>query len=537
MISVSPGRVARSDRGPVSIGRPQVSQPMAFPAPVSGLVTSADIASQTSGAASVLRNFLPTASGARIRGGCARHALLAGGGAVRRMFGYSFGLVSRLFAATDAGIFDVTSPEAPPAVTAPAVSGLNSGDWSTFQHTNAGVSYLVCCNGMDSRRLFDGTSWTTAPAITFGDSTTMAQLAHGFLFANREWFLKANSFDAYYLGVSALGGAASVFPLGGVLRKGGSLLTGFSWSLETGTGANEYCVFVSTEGEVAIYSGSDPANASTFALQGVYQIGLPLGKTAWFRLGGDVLIATIDGLIPMSQVFQRDQASVVSVAKSRPIENEWRRAAREAGGGYTVTVWPDCNLAFIAVPRVANVDDVTFVMSTQTGRWSTISGWRATCYAVLRRALFFGNGEGLVFRGDFTGADDGLAFNATYLSAFQAASLGQRADASMASMRVWSAMRPSLRLFARADFDTTEAPAPDVTVNTSSVSTWDAGLWDVARWDAGAESRQLHAFRDNVRAAGDFLALGCVVSSFGPTALDLELDLGLLQVLPGEARA
>lgn len=91
----------------------------------------------------------------------------------------------------------------------------------------------------EGNSVYNGTSWTTAPAITFTDGTTMAQLNYGWLFKNREFFLKNGTLDAYYLPVNAVGGAAALFPLGGVMKKGGSLLTGFSWSLESGDGLND----------------------------------------------------------------------------------------------------------------------------------------------------------------------------------------------------------------------------------------------------------------------------------------------------------
>ncbi len=355
------GRIAQSNRGAVSIGRQQTSQPVTFPAPKGGLVTTSDMASQQPGSASVLRNFFPTLTGCKIRGGSQRKGLAADGGDIKSAFKYKYGTTERLFMATGTAIYNMTSPAAPPTTTAADVSGLSGGDWCAFQHTNAGTSYLVCLNGANDRQLFNGTTWTTAPAITFTDGTTMPQLNYGWLFKNREFFLKNATLDAYYMAVNAVGGAATVFPLGGVMKKGGSLLTGFSWSLESGDGLNDMCVFVSTEGEIAVYAGDDPSSASTFALKGVYQIGKPLGKNAWIRAGGDILIATTDGLIPMSQVFQRDRQSITLVSVSRPIEDDWRLAAKAASTGWTLKQWPEQNLVFVAFPENTVVTDTTFV--------------------------------------------------------------------------------------------------------------------------------------------------------------------------------
>ncbi len=536
-MEVRPARVGQSNRGSVAVGRQQTSQPITYPAPKDGLVTTADMASQRPGSASVLRNFFPTLTGCKIRGGSQKFGLAADGGDIFSAFKYKYGSIERLFMATSSAIYNMTAPAAPPTTTAAAVSGMSGGDWCAFQHTNAGTSYLVCLNGANNRQLFDGSSWTTTPAITFVDGTTMPQLNYGWLFKNREFFLKNATLDAYYLPLNAFGGAAVVFPLGGVMKKGGSLLTGFSWSLESGDGLNDMCVFVSTEGEIAVYQGSDPSSASDFALKGVYQIGKPLGKNAWIRAGGDVLIATVDGLMPMSQVFQRDRQSIILNSVSRPIEDDWRLAAKATGTGWTLKQWPEQNLVFVSFPENTVVTDTTFVLNVLNGRWSTLSNWRANCYETLQGSIYFGSLDGYVWQGDTGGTDDGMTFSAAYLSQASAAGqFGQRATANMVHMFFRANTKPSVLLFARAD-DHKDIPSfSAVSEGDTTASEWDVGLWDTAIWD-GVTMLNRYSFRQNVRATGDMLAVGCVVTSGGSVKLDLEVDLATLQVGVGEASA
>ncbi|QRY69173.1 hypothetical protein JVX98_13210 [Ensifer sp. PDNC004] len=536
-MTVRPARIGQSNRGSVAVGQRVSSQPITYPAPKGGLVTTMDIASQQPGTATVLRNFFPTLVGSRIRGGSIKEGLAADGGDIISAFKYKYGTNEKLFMATGTAIYNMTSPASPPTTTAADVSGLSGGNWCAFQHTNAGVSNLVCLNGADDRRLYNGTTWTTSPAITFSDSTTMPQLNYGWLFKNRQFFLKNATLDAYYLPVNAMGGAASVFPLGGVMKKGGSLMTGFSWSLESGDGLSDLCVFVSTEGEVAVYAGSDPSDANNFGLKGVYQIGKPLGKNAWIRAGGDILIATSDGLTPISQVFQRDRQTLSLVSVSRPIEDEWKKAANATGGGWTVTQWPEQNLVFVTFPENSVVTDTTFVLNVLTGRWSTISNWKALCYATLQGGLFFGSIDGYCWQGDITGTDDGMSFAATYLSQFApAGTFGQRATSTLAHMYFRARTSPNVLLFAKADYDKATPSYSTVTEGDATASEWDIGLWDVAIWD-GISDQNRYQFRQNVRASGDMLAVGCVIISGGDVKLDVEVDLATLQVSVGEASA
>lgn len=533
---VRPGRIGSTNRGKTSVGQSQKSVPMTFPAPTEGLVTTASMAAAAPGSAAVLENFLMTLTGARIRGGSQKKGLTADGLDLISAFKYRYGGVEKMFMATAAAIFDMTSPVAPPTTTAAAVSGLNSGDWCTFQHTNAGTSRLVCVNGADPRQLFDGTSWSTT-AITFDDATTSADLSYGFLFKNREFFLKNGSLDAYYLALGAFSGAAEVFPLGGALKKGGQLLTGFSWSIESGDGPNEYCCFITTEGEVAIYAGSDPGDADSFLLKGVYLIGKPLGKNCWIKSGADVLIATIDGLIPISQVFQRDRQTLGLVSISRAIDDEWKLAANATGSGWTLTLWPEQNLVFVTFPENTVVPDTTFVFNVQNSKWSIVRNWQANCYQTLQGSLFFGSVDGYCWQGDITGTDDGLTFVASYLSQFTSGGeLGQEKAASVARMYFKAKTKPNVKLFARADYDISIPAFAVVSTGDTGSSEWDVALWDVALWD-GVSVRRPYEFRQNVRASGDMLAVGCVVLSGGEFKLDLEIDFATMQIEAGEQGA
>lgn len=520
-------------------GGAQTGTPITFPAPNGGLVTNTDLLQPTAGSASVLLNLWPTLKGARVRGGSVKRGLLEGLGDVLSSFNYRFGGVDKLFMATSKGIFDVSSPAAPPELTPASLADQTSGLWTVVQHTSQGASMMVCVNGADPRQLYNGSTWTTTPAVTFaeGDATTTSQFNYVWLFKNREFFLKNASMDAYYLPLNSFGGQAKPWPLGGVMKKGGSLLSGFSWSLESGDGLNDMCVFISSEGEVAVYSGSNPDDANDFALRGVYQIGKPLGKNAWIRAGADVLICTTDGLIPMSQVFQRDRQALSLVSVSREIEDDWREAANATGTGWTITQWPERNLVFITFPENSVVQNRSFVLNVLTGKWGITTNWNANCFGTLQGSIFFGSTAGTVWQGDITGTDDGLTFSAVYLSQFlNGGNTGQRKTASLARILVRGKAKPKVMLFAKADMNKTFPVNSAVSAGNANSSEWDVGLWDQAVWD-GVTDRQDFWYRQNVRASGDSIALGCVITSGGNFALDAELSIGTIQVEVGEQSA
>lgn len=535
-MQLRPSRLPSSNRGPIQAVPQQVSSPLTFPPPVKGLYTTTALSDDLPGAASVLSNWWPTLTGARIRGGSLKKAVVASGLDFITAFPFKYGGAEKLFMATQTAIYDMTSPAAPPTNTPTAVSGLTSGDWSTFQHSNASGAYLIATNGADARRVYDGTTWST-PAITFPDSTTTSQLSQGWLFKNREFFVKAGTMDSYYLPALAISGAAKVFPLGGTMKGGGSLLMGFNWSIESGNGPNEFCVFVSTEGEIAIFQGDDPDTAGAFSVVGVYQIGKPLGKNAFIKAGGDVLIATVSGLIPMSQVLQRTAAELPQYSKSRPIEDDWTAAAGAAPTGWAMTYWPEQKLILVSFPDNPVVPDTTFIVNAVTWAWAITTNWKASCFGSIQGSIFFGSLAGTTWQGDVTGMDDGKPFSASYLSQFRAVStFGQRKEATIGQMYMKAKDKPNVLLFARADGDISLPAFSQVTTSGEGSSEWDVGLWDVALWDQSS-SLQRYQFRQNIRASGDTLALGAIVVSSGQFPLRVILDLGNMQIIAGEQSA
>ena len=113
----------------------------------------------------------------------------------------------------------------------------------------------------------------------------------------------------------------------------GQFYLGQRGSLDSGSGLDDVCIFVSDQGEIAVYQGTDPASASTWSLVGVYEIGKPLNKHASFGAGGDLAILTEDGIIPVSEALRKGPCSPSS--QCLDLSNRGRMESR-CGGRYGV---------------------------------------------------------------------------------------------------------------------------------------------------------------------------------------------------------
>lgn len=308
-----------------------------------------------------------------------------------------------------------------------------------------------------------------------------SDLSHVWSFGSRLFFVKKNTMQAWYLPVDSIGGAAVAFSLAGIFSKGGSLLFGAKWSMDAGDGLDDKCVFVSTEGEVAIYEGTNPGSAADWRKAGVYVMPKPLGKKAYTTAGGDLLIATEVGLIPISAAIQSDLAAIESKAVSRNISPHWRLQASVLTQGWEIVKTPRRGCMFVSQPG----DTTCLAVNLLTGAWSRVTGWSALCMGYFGSAGYFGTATGAICQMESGGSDNGEIYTATYLGQHDAMDAPGRQKTVLqmrAMFQVGSPIDPQLT--ALGNFDE-ELPVPPSSPAAYAVDGWDVGLWDVVLWDAG----------------------------------------------------
>lgn len=509
-------------------GKRKVSKALTLPAPTNGWFVGENLAAAPPQTAYVMDNFFPGQDYVRLRRGSTEYATGLSGITPRLMV-YDNGTASKMFAANGANIFDVSITG---AVGAADVSGLTSTDWSYVQFTTTGGTFLRCVNGADTPRLFDGSTWATTPAIT---GVTAADLIYVWGYRNRLYFVEKTSMSAWYLPVDSVAGAATKFPLGGVFTLGGELLIGASWSANLNNTTNELCVFITSQGEVAVYGGSYPGDTTGWGLQGLYRIGKPLGRNSVFKAGGDLAIMTEDGIVPMSKVVSLDRVALANEAITKPIQPSWLSAVtpRTLLDGWSITVWPLEQMAIVNLPQLDANDRQQFVANARSGAWCRYTGWDAHSFAVYNNKLYFGTSDGRIMRGETTGQDDGDLYSGKLVwsyNDFKAGPMRKQVKAVRPLYRTTFNAIPSFGML--ADYATTTAPAPSAAVESASGALWDTAVWDTAVWPGTSTQK---ASWKIVTGFGAVLAPVMQVSVSSTT--DPELDMLQMDVLyeTGEA--
>ncbi len=368
--------------------------------------------------------------------------------------------------------------------------------------------------------LANGTKTLKIAALT-GVLTTA--LSYVWVYKNRLFFAEKDSLNAWYLALDAITGAATKIPLGGVVGLGGSLLFGSSWSIESADGLDARCVFFTTDGEAAVYAGINPSDANQWGLIGVYRIGVPRGKKAHIRAGGDVVIATDLGFVPLSVAVQRDIAAIAPAALSYPIEDDWSHHVQTATDDWLCIVWPSAQMVAVVVAVADEPDGHWLVANSRTGAWCHFHNWVAFSIAVHKDRLFFGTANGRVMEANVTGFDDGTTYTATYVPLFE----DLRSPASLkvpnlARVVLRSPVDVSSALGMLFDFETDDLPTAPAAPLVAAGSVWGTGVWGASVWGEAAEPSIVQEWV-SVGGRGYALAPALRISSGSTQPLDAEI--------------
>lgn len=387
------------------------------------------------------------------------------------------------------------------------------GKSGTFQNDE------TITDGSSGSATADGAA-SAASSITITNVAT-SSLKQVWLFKERLFFVEKDSTSVWYLPVESIGGAATEIDLGSVFRKGGNLLFGATWSLDSGSGLDDVCLFVSDLGEIAVYEGTNPDSASTWSLVGVYDIGKPLNKHAVFKAGGDLAILTEDGIIPVSEALKRDRAALQTVAVSYPIEDAWTDAVTLQTSSYQVSVslWQSKALLLIGTPKISGGKNVAFAANARTGAWGRVTGWDVRCSAVSGDSLYFGDGNGKVFQADTGGTDDGSAYSGIYVPKFTNGQVTRSANASGLTYRATTEL--TFDLGALSDYQTQNITTPGP-AETEAGATWGSGVWGTFKWGNDADLQSFTTWQA-AYASGYALAPYVAITSNQTEAIDFEI--------------
>jgi hypothetical protein len=363
------------------------------------------------GTAIILENWFPEATSIRPRKGFTEITTGITGG-VETLMPFVSGSTAKLFAAGNDAIYDVTSVG---DLGSAVQSGLNSTKFSYVNFATAGGQFLFMVNGADAARYYDGSTWTqpTITGVTSSDFSSV--MSH----KSRLFFVEKNSTTVWYLAVDSIAGAATAFEVGSQLRYGGRLVGLGTWSVDSGDGMDDLFVLWSSEGEVLVYAGTNPA--SDYALVGRYSTGRPIGDRPFFPIGGDLAMLSEDGILALSAVMRFDRLTSKEKSLTARVVDEYRKVVKSYADnfGWQMVTLPKASMALINIPGAGNAGaSVQFAYNVSTKAWSKFTGINAQCWELFDGEVYFGTAAGGVYKAESGGTDDGTAITCRCLTAF-----------------------------------------------------------------------------------------------------------------------
>lgn len=484
-------------------GRPTTSS-ASVPAPVGGWNARDSIADMDEKDAVIMENWFPDTDDVRLRRGWASHVTSIGDQVETLMVYNKPDGTQTLFCASDTAFYNVTSAG---TVGAAVVSSLTNARWESLNFTNtSGTSYLMCFNGTDSPRYWNGSSWTTvtgasSPAIT---GLTTSNIKNGCVFKKRVFLILNDSLKLWFLPVDSVGGAAQSIDLAGYFGKGGFLVSCEAWTLDAGEGMDDHLVAVTSEGQVAVFKGTNPTSSSSWGLVGVWNLGEPIGNRCLIKFRGDLLILTVEGVFPLSLALLSSQTNP-SVALTDKIRRAMREAARnyKSNFGWEMTFYPQGSQLFLNVPVQEGSVQEQYVMNTITGSWGSWTGMQANCWAVFNEEMYFG-GSGFVGKFGSVYADNSKDITTDLKQAFSyLSSKGRLKHIKSVRPNFLANGTPSVEMGISIDFGD-EQPQSSLSFTPNNYGVWDDDVWDGAVW--GGDVSPVNDWQ-TVYAIGTALAL------------------------------
>ncbi len=459
--------------------------PGAIPAPVLGWNERDGLDGMQPGFAVQLDNFFPYNGYVTIRGGS--RILVDGlGNKVETLARWADGSEENILACANGQIWRVAFDS---KVSIGSGFNENAWQWDTTTGARGAGSYTYFVNGADTPQGYNGT--TLAP-VTWqaksGQPTLTITNLHNIHVSKDVLFLAEKGQLGFWhsdKGTVTPAAELSWFDLGTILPNGGEIVAMGNYTLDGGDGPDDYTCFVASTGWVALYRGSDPSQATDWALVGRYSLGQALGKRCVLEVAGDVLVLTVNGYISLRQFIEIGGLFRQSFAFNDNIQPEVVNQTYNYRNefGWQPLLVPDLTLALFNVPQSSD-NFVQHIVNTQTAAWAQIKGWNGLSWLVTNNLLLFGTANGEVVsaneRNVFTdvGNKEIVAEALTAFSYF-----GQRGTRKLFQM-----FRPILETIGNVSVNADVAVDFDknVTVGGSpSVSFEQAAQWNGSNWDEG----------------------------------------------------
>jgi hypothetical protein len=461
-----------------------------IPVPYRGINASDPLIGLDSSYALFSYNLVSTSYGLKVRNGydewCTNVVGHTTDDTIKSLLPFQGATAAALFAATDEGIYNVTTQSASPTKVVTFSAHSESAGWIEWTHYVTTAShYLVLCDEVNGYYHYTEAGTWTKPAAGAGagqvNGVDPANLCFVMQWKERLFFIERDTSAAWYLPVGQVTGTVSKFDFGNKFRRGGKLVGLYSWTIDGGIGIDDHLVAISSAGDVIVYKGTNPDAANTFELVGQWVVGnLPLGRRIAAKVGGDLWILSLFGIIPLSKLLSgaeiTDKDTFIT-NKITPVISSLM-STRSSTRGWEIRLNPSDSLVMISVPKISTADYIQIAYGIDRPSWSLFRDIPYMTGELFEKNFYIGTDDGRVLKyADST--DNGKDINFSLMGAYKPT---QRITQVGFIKPLWiSTTIPAYGITAKYDYDMNELHVA-LSTTTAASGGWDSGKWDKAVW-------------------------------------------------------
>lgn len=464
------------------------TQTRTIPAPVQGWNTRDKLANMNSLDATVMDNLFPERGYVSVRKGYESHST-GFPTDIETLADYHSSSTQKMLACSGSKIYTVPDAGGSPTEIA---DGFANARWQTQMHNDT----MVLCNGGNTPQAYDGS--TVSNTTVTGSGLTASNLVGCVNFKGRMIYWENASPDFWYAGSGSFQGTLTKFQLGQISRLGGNILRMDTWTRDGGAGPDDYLVIFMTSGEVLVYQGTDPGDASAWSLVGSYPLSPLLSIRGAAKRGGDIMLATYDDFDTLGRMIAR-LSDPDRIPPTRLTGAMLDAANYSKYTGWQVVIYPEGKKTFVNVPVTVSQTYHQYGVNSNTNAAYRFKGQPSRCWVVYKGELYFG-GKQKVYKADTGLKDDGGAISVEVQQAYN--TLGVSRRKRMTGFRPHIIADGSITINSSLSFDfgsetlqtiTSEEVGPD----------WDTSSWDVTPWAPANQTR-----RNTYGAHGDGTYVG-----------------------------
>lgn len=474
-----------------SVIRGNKSVSYTLPAPIKGLNVRDALSDMNADYAIVMDNYMPTDTKVALRKGYVEYVKLPE--KVCTLSEYKSGDNGRFLAVSGGKVYNISSQK---NIYAYENIKFSNSYCRTQQYKN----YLYFVNGRDTPKVYwqDGDKNEHFEDWGFSaENLNAARIAGVGLSKQRLWFIEGGTLKVWYPETAGnIAGKLNCFDFSQVTRFGGEIVAVANWTQDGGQGIDDLTVFITSEGEALVYTGSDINNADKWLLRGSYKISRPIGYNCLVPYQGDVVIISEDGYIPLSKALPLEQANASQIAFSDAIRGlVLSRTSRNLKSyGWQGIIYSRGGYGLFNVP-VSNQYE-QHVINVNTGAWCRFTGIRSHCWGMYGQRLYFGSDKG-VFRFDEGYSDNGMEISGCVEQAYNNLGSNSIKKIQLLNPRTKSSSGYSLVIYTNMDMETRNIGYKE-NLSVSGLHKWNKTKWSVSsnpsgvKWSA-AESTSIRS--------------------------------------------